>query len=121
MLLGRGSKPHVCRWQATDILVNAAQVAHIIVCGHYDCNGVNSALESDDLGSPLEDWITNIRDVYRTHKDEMDSIRDMTKRKRRLVELNVIEQALNVHKAAVVQRRRVFTSIKEGLATPKVG
>eukprot|EP01042_Synura_sphagnicola_P004520 gene4520-5741_t len=36
----------------------------------------------------------------------ISSIRD---RQRRLVELNVIEQCLNVYKTAVVQRRRLET------------
>ena len=36
-------------------------------------------------------------------------IDDLKKRQRRLVELNVIEQCLNIFKTAVVQRRRVAT------------
>ena len=40
---------------------------------------------------------------------EIDSITDISKRQRRMVELNAQEQALNVYKQAVVQRRRVYT------------
>lgn len=100
--------------------VEYLQVDHIIVCGHYECGGVAASLNNVDLASPLEEWVRNIRDVYRHHKAELDAIKDIDKKRRRLVELNTQEQALNVYKAAVVQRRRVFTNLKEGIAQPKV-
>lgn len=89
--------------------VDVLQVKHIIVCGHYDCGGIKAALTNVDHGSPLENWLRNIRDTYRLHKDELNSIVNPVEKQRRLVELNVIEQSLNIFKTAVVQRRRVFT------------
>ena len=89
--------------------VDVLKVKHIVVCGHYDCGGVKAALTNTDHRSPLENWLRNIRDTYRLHKDELDEISDQRLRQRRLVELNVIEQCLNVFKTAVVQRRRVLT------------
>mmetsp|Transcript_40211 Transcript_40211/g.96959 ORF Transcript_40211/g.96959 Transcript_40211/m.96959 type:complete len:356 (-) Transcript_40211:41-1108(-) len=100
--------------------VEYLQVQHIIVCGHYQCGGVAASLNNADLSSPLEEWVRNIRDVYRLHKAELDAIEDLTQRQRRMVELNAQEQALNVYKTAVVQRRRVYTHLREGFATPKV-
>uniref|UniRef100_A0A7S0VPA0 Carbonic anhydrase n=1 Tax=Hemiselmis tepida TaxID=464990 RepID=A0A7S0VPA0_9CRYP len=100
--------------------VEYLQVEHIIVCGHYQCGGVAASLNNADLASPLEEWVCNIRDVYRLHKEELDAIKSPEQRKRRLVELNAREQAVNVYKAAVVQRRRVYTHMKTGLAQPKV-
>lgn len=89
--------------------VDVLKVKHIIVCGHYDCGGVKAALTNTDHHSPLENWLRNIRDTYRLHKEELDAIADPRLRQRRLVELNVVEQCLNVFKTAVVQRRRVVT------------
>lgn len=76
--------------------------------GHYDCGGVKAALSNRDHGSPLENWLRNIRDTYRIHRDELLKL-DMTSRQKRLVELNVIEQCLNLFKTSVVQRRRLAT------------
>lgn len=78
-------------------------VNHIVVCGHYYCGGVQAAMKSGDLGI-LNPWLRNIRDVYRTHKDELNGIEDEDERYKRLVELNVEEQCINVIKTAEVQR-----------------
>ncbi|MFZ6053373.1 carbonic anhydrase [Halocola ammonii] len=79
------------------------KVNHVVVCGHYYCGGVKAAMESADLGV-LNPWLRNIRDVYRIHKDELNKIDDEEARYKRLVELNVEEQCINVMKAAAVQK-----------------
>ena len=79
------------------------EVKHIVVCGHYFCGGVKAAMQSQDLGI-LNPWLRNIRDVYRLHKDELDTLQDEDQRYMRLVELNVEEQCINVLKTAVVQK-----------------
>ncbi len=83
--------------------VNQLKVDHIIVCGHYNCGGVKAAMQSQDLGI-LNPWLRNIRDVYRLHKKELDLIADEEDRYKRLVELNVQEQCVNVIKTAEVQK-----------------
>ncbi|HQC07311.1 MAG TPA: carbonic anhydrase [Kaistella chaponensis] len=83
--------------------VEHLKVKHIIVCGHYGCGGVKAAMTPQDLGL-LNPWLRNIRDVYRLHQTELDSIADEQKRYDRLVELNVQEQCINVIKMAVVQK-----------------
>jgi len=83
--------------------VRYLKVNHIVVCGHYYCGGVKAAMQSADLGI-LNPWLRNIRDVYRIHQQELDSISNEEDRYKRLVELNVQEQCVNVIKTAVVQR-----------------
>lgn len=77
-------------------------VKSIVVCGHYGCGGVFAAMQSTDLGN-LTSWLQNIRDVYRLHTAELDSIENEERRYRRLVELNVHEQCINLLKIAEVQ------------------
>lgn len=78
-------------------------VKHIIVCGHYGCGGVAAAMQPADLGL-LNGWLREIRDVYRLHQQELDAVKDEDARYRRLIELNVQEQCVNVIKTAVVQK-----------------
>jgi carbonic anhydrase len=82
--------------------VRHLKVNHIVVCGHYNCGGVKAAMQPADLGI-LNPWLRNIRDVYRIHKDELNSIEDEGLRYNRLVELNVQEQCVNLLKTAAVQ------------------
>jgi carbonic anhydrase len=83
--------------------VTHLKVKHVVVCGHYFCGGVKAAMQSADLGV-LNPWLRNIRDVYRLHQEELDSIIDEEAKYDRLVELNVQEQCVNVIKTSDVQR-----------------
>ena len=82
--------------------VEHLEVKHIIVCGHYYCGGIKAAMEPKDYGL-LNPWLRTIRDVYRLHKTELDAIKDEEQRYRRLVELNVEEQCINIAKMSCVQ------------------
>ncbi|MCD6062980.1 MAG: Carbonic anhydrase [Flavipsychrobacter sp.] len=83
--------------------VENLHVKHIIVCGHYNCGGVKAAMTPKDMGI-LNPWLRNIRDVYRLHEKELDTIGDEHEKYNRLVELNVVEQCRNVIKTAAVQK-----------------
>ncbi|MGB5367301.1 MAG: carbonic anhydrase [Polyangiales bacterium] len=83
--------------------VGTLDVEHVIVCGHYGCGGVAAAMQPADLGL-LNGWLREIRDVYRMYQDELDAIQDQDARYRRLIELNIQEQCVNVIKTAVVQK-----------------
>jgi carbonic anhydrase len=83
-------------------------VQHVVVCGHYGCGGVAAAMKPADLGL-LNGWLREIRDVYRLYQQELDAIEDADARYRRLVELNIQEQCVNVIKTAVVQKTYLRT------------
>jgi carbonic anhydrase len=83
--------------------VQYLKVKHIIVCGHYECGGVKAALHPSDMGQ-LNSWLQTLRDVYRLHQPELNTIEDEQKRFDRLVELNVLEQCINIIKIDHVQR-----------------
>lgn len=91
--------------------VSVLKVKHVIVCGHYECGGVKAAMESTDLGI-LNPWLRNIRDVYRMHNEELNAITSVDEKYKKLVELNVQEQCINVLKTSDVQlaiRKRQLT------------
>jgi len=82
--------------------VDVLEVKHIIVCGHYGCGGVKAAMGNDYL--PLiNNWLRNIKDVYRTNRAELQSIQDEEKQFDRLVELNVMEQVHHLAETNIVQ------------------
>jgi len=83
--------------------VEVLEVKHVIVCGHYGCGGVLAAMSHHHLGV-VNKWISSIKDIYRFHRVEIDSISNMEERAARLVELNVIEQVNNLAKTSIIQR-----------------
>lgn len=82
--------------------VKVLKVKHIIVCGHYGCGGVKAAMSNEDFGF-LNNWLLHIKDVYRMHEKELDSITDETERFDRFVELNVVEQVHDLMKISFIQ------------------
>ncbi|AWG21751.1 carbonic anhydrase [Flavobacterium faecale] len=87
------------------------KVNHIVVCGHYGCGGVHAAMQQSDLGI-LNPWLRNIRDVYRIHRKELDALTDEEEKYKRLIELNVQEQCMNVIKTAEVQKANRERNLK---------
>ena len=83
--------------------VKHLKVEHAVICGHYFCGGVKAAMQSDDMAI-LNPWLSNIRDVYREHRDELNAIDNEDDRYNRLVELNVQEQCVNLLKLPEVQK-----------------
>ncbi len=85
-----------------DYAVNVLKVKHIIVCGHYNCGGVQAAMGNKSYGI-IDNWIRHIKNTYRLHKEELDAIEDEGKRFDRYVELNVSEQVFDLAKTSIVQ------------------
>jgi len=87
-----------------DYAVNHLMVRHVIVCGHYGCGGIKSAITNTDFKPVLNMWLRNIKDVYRLHRKELDTIHDEAARIDRLTELNVQEQVFNLAKTSIIQK-----------------
>ena len=83
--------------------VEVLHVSDVIVCGHYGCAGVRAAMGTAPLGR-VDNWLGNIRNVMRLHRQELDAIADPEERWRRLVALNVLEQVYNLSQTPVVQK-----------------
>jgi carbonic anhydrase len=82
--------------------VDVLRVGHIIVCGHYGCGGVLASLREDKLGL-VDNWLRHVQDVRWKHQAQLDAIPSEAERHKRLCELNVIEQVVNVSQTTVVR------------------
>ena len=82
--------------------VDVLGVHHIIVCGHYDCGGVDAALHNRSFGL-IDNWLRHVQDVRNKHAHVLTACRNDTHQLQRLCELNVIEQVVNVCQTTMVQ------------------
>ncbi len=83
--------------------VDVLKVKHIIVCGHYGCGGIISALNNEEHGL-IDNWLRHIKDVYRLYQSEIDELKTDKEKADLLCELNVKEQVKNVTHTTIVQR-----------------
>ena len=82
--------------------VDVLKIKHIIVCGHYGCGGIQAAIDNQEHGL-IDNWLRNIKDVYRHHQTKLDQIKGKKEKLDLLCELNVIEQVANVCHTTIVQ------------------
>lgn len=81
--------------------VDYLKVEHVIICGHYGCGGVQAAMQQAQFGL-VDNWLRHIRDVFAQKEEELRELND-DQRCDRLVELNVLQQAMNVCTTTIVQ------------------
>jgi len=82
--------------------VEILEVEHVIVCGHYGCGGIEAAVEDQRHGL-IDNWLRHVRDVYQRHAAELDRETDRKTLLKRLCELNIQEQVLNVANTTTLQ------------------
>ena len=80
--------------------VDWLRVRHIIVCGHYGCGGVKTALKQNDLGL-LTNWLFSVGELTRRNSEQLNTL-DRKDRINALCELNVIEQVRNVCRSPIM-------------------
>ena len=82
--------------------VEILKVKHIIVCGHHNCGGIAAAMSNQSYGL-MDQWIWNIKNVYRMHRDEINALPTNEEKHHLLTELNVKEQVMNLAKTSIIQ------------------
>jgi carbonic anhydrase len=82
--------------------VEILKVKHIIVCGHHNCGGISAAMSNQSFGL-LDQWIWNIKNVFRMHRDEINAMPTHEEKHHLLTELNVKEQVMNLAKTSIIQ------------------
>jgi carbonic anhydrase len=81
--------------------VQILHVDHIIVCGHYGCGGVLTALRTENNGL-IDNWLRSIKELFERNKASILE-RGPEERANYLCELNVLRQVHNIARTSIVQ------------------
>lgn len=81
--------------------VDVLNIRHIIVCGHYGCGGIQSAIDNPSLGL-INNWLLHVRDIWYKHSSLLGCL-PAQQRMDTLCELNVLEQVYNLGHSTIVQ------------------
>ncbi|MGD0342046.1 MAG: carbonic anhydrase [Bacteroidales bacterium] len=84
--------------------IEILNIEHLIVLGHYKCGGVKAAVEGLGTEDIVENWVSQISDLYHYHRKELEELGDKTKMLDRLSEMNVIAQLKNLLRTPIIQR-----------------
>lgn len=85
-----------------EFAVETLEVKHIIVCGHYGCGGVRSALDGHRHGI-VDHWLQPIRDVAEANEQELTVIEGKEPRLDRISELSVVAQVSSLARTPIIQ------------------
>lgn len=82
--------------------IDVLGVKHVIVCGHYGCSGVHTALARRRIGL-ADNWLRHVQDVHQKHERYLGEMLPTKVKQDRLCELNVLEQVINVCQTTIVR------------------
>jgi carbonic anhydrase len=82
--------------------VDALQVRHLMVVGHYGCGGIQAVLQGRRVGL-ADNWLHHVEDIRHVHARRLDALSSEKERTDRLCELNVIEQICHVSRLQTVR------------------
>jgi carbonic anhydrase len=83
--------------------LEVSKVEYIIICGYSHCGGIRDVLLGADDRPHVKAWLAGLRELYERNADELDDL-EFEKKEKRLCELNIKEQILNLSRLEVVQR-----------------
>ncbi|WP_435939051.1 carbonate dehydratase [Moraxella bovoculi] len=86
---------------ALQYAVDMLKVEHIIVCGHYGCGGVRSALSHQEFGL-IDNWLRSLKGIHYQYLDKFTNL-TLDGQTDLLCELNVKRQVTNVCHTTIVQ------------------
>ena len=83
--------------------LEVAKIDLIIICGYSHCGGIRDVLLGTEDRPLVQRWLSGLKDLYAAHKEELDNL-PFDPKERRLSEINIKQQIINLSKIDIVQR-----------------
>jgi carbonic anhydrase len=82
--------------------IDVLRIRHIIVCGHYGCNGVRAVVQGQRVGL-ADNWLRHVEDVWEKNAATIGAAPTLDAKVDRLCECNVVAQVANVAQTTVAR------------------
>jgi carbonic anhydrase len=83
--------------------VEVLNVKQIILCGHYGCGGINTAIKNMEFGI-IDNSLRSIKDIHQKTRLRLDGLKNDHDKLNMMCELNVIEQVGNICHSSIVEK-----------------
>jgi carbonic anhydrase len=83
--------------------IEISRVEYIIICGYSHCGGIRDVILGTDDRLHVKKWMTGLQELYENNEEELQDL-DFDKKEKRLCELNIKEQILNLSRLEMVQK-----------------
>jgi carbonic anhydrase len=83
--------------------VEVSQVEYIVVCGYSHCSGIQDVVLGNNDRPFVRRWLDELRNLYENRKEEFEDM-DFEQRAKRLCELNIRAQILNLSQIHAIQK-----------------
>ena len=83
--------------------VEVSKVEYIVVCGYSHCSGTQDVVLGNNDRPLVKMWLRDMRDLYEKHQKEFEDL-DFEQRTKRLCELNIQMQIINLSKVESIQK-----------------
>ena len=83
--------------------VEVSKVEYIVVCGYSHCSGTQDVVLGNNDRPLVKMWLKDLRDLYDKHRNEFEDL-DFEQRTKRLCELNIQMQIINLSKVESIQK-----------------
>lgn len=83
--------------------VEVSKVEYVVVCGYSHCSGIQDVVLGNNDRPLVKMWLKDLRDLYEKHQNEFEDL-DFEQRTKRLCELNIQMQIINLSKVESIQK-----------------
>lgn len=92
---------------AIEFAVRHLKVKKVVVCGHSRCGGAMASLGDADLGHSLNTWLEPLRELRKSHQEDINKLASADEKALQLAKLNV---------ASSIAAVKAHSAVKEAIA-----
>ncbi len=88
-----------------EFAVKVLEVDHIIVCGHYECGGIQASFKKTSF-KRVHQWINPLKNLIKTYRKDLKTFKSQQEKEDFVVRMNILSQCESLLKSKIIQESR---------------